>query len=192
MKIEDNSKTAIVWQNNYAEAKAFYEQNKRFPNPKENRRIRQWANVWYRKYAEDNPEKLQLLLDIGFQIPDRWMLWNKNYEIACDFLKKNGRPMKYADNNKVFRYFRVWVGNSGKYHPDRIDLLKKIGFDVKITDTAWDKNFEKAKVFFEEHGHFPTKQENLMLYIWAKRYWQKMDKKNPTQLNMLLSIGFKP
>ena len=188
--MEKENKTLLVWNNNYAEAKAFYDEHGHFPTHKENRKIRQWANVWWHKYSEQNPDKLQMLFNIGFQAPDKWTLWNKNYELAKAFYKKNGRGLKNSDDSKLYRYFRVWAGNCGKDHPERINLLLQIGIQYKITDTVWDKNFNKAKAFFDARGHFPTRAENICIYEWARQWTHKQGKQHPDLMDKLKSIGF--
>lgn len=179
-----------VWEENFQTARAFYKKNGHFPTPKENRRIRQWANVWFHKYSEQHPDKMEMLLSIGYQIPDKWNIWNKNYKLAKDFLVEHGRPMRHSDNNKVWRYFRVWACNSGKQHPERVRMLHEIGIVLKVTDSVWQKNFDRAKAFYNVHGHFPTKKENIILYEWARQWEQRMGHDNPSMLDMLKSIGY--
>lgn len=187
-----DSKTISVWDENYDTARRYFKKHGHFPTHKENRRIRQWANVWYHKHSKENPEKLDMLLSIGFQIPDKWNLWNKNYQIAKGFLMEHGRPMKHADNNKVWRYFRVWACNSGKQYPERIQMLRDIGIIIKVADSVWQKNFDRAKAFFDLHGHFPSKQENIILSEWARQWELRKGKENPSMLAKLVSIGYTP
>lgn len=181
-----------VWEENYRTAHNFFKKHGHFPTNKEDRRIRQWANVWFHKHSEKYPDKLQMLLSIGYPIPDRWNLWNRNYKYARDFLLEHGRPMKHSDNNKVWRYFRVWACNSGKRYPERVHMLREIGITLKVMDSVWQKNFDRASNFYKTHGHFPTKSENILLYEWARQWEQRMGRDNPSMLDMLKSIGYIP
>ena len=187
----DKESKTIIWHDNYAVAKDFYDRNGHFPTHKENRRIRQWANVWYHKYAENNPDFLQSLLDIGYRIPDRWRLWDSNYRTARDFYITYGRALRPSDNQKVYRYFRVWAGNSGKDYPDRIRLLQEIGLDYKVKDSAWERNFNRAKNFYDKNGRFPTHTDDIVLAEWARRWAGIKGKEHPEMLGRLASIGYR-
>ena len=77
-------------------------------------------------------------------------------------------------------------------------MLTAIGYEYKtvdeINDGKWLECYKEAKAFFEEHGHFPTKKENVRLYRWAWRWWKDTYLKNPglhqEKLDMLKNIGF--
>ena len=56
------------------------------------------------------------------------------------------------------------------------------------------KNYEKAKIFYDEHGHFPTNKENKVLNGLMVTWWRETYLKNPSlhqeKAEMLTAIGF--
>ena len=54
------------WTENYLEAKELFEQNGHFPRYCENERLWRWAKTWCINSSSNNPEKLKMLEEIGF------------------------------------------------------------------------------------------------------------------------------
>lgn len=63
----------------------------------------------------------------------------------------------------------------------------------KAIQALIDNNAD-AKVFFNEHGHFPTQKDSCRLNSWARYWWKntylKNGKLHQNKADMLLAIGF--
>lgn len=181
-----------IWLQNYKEAEVFYLKERRFPTYKENRKIRQWANSWARKFADTHPQKMQMLLEIGYEMPDKWRLWNIYYHRAEELFRKNGRPLRYTDNKTIYRYFNAWLDNNAKKYPERANQLRIIGVNTRGADNIWERNYKKAKDFYNKYGRFPTRAENILLYEWARRWTKMYIDSEPTKIQKLKDIGYIP
>ncbi len=198
------------WDANYAEAKGFFNENGFFPKYKDNKRLYEWAMNWWRSSYLKNPEmyqeKEQLLADIGFEYKsfDEWVddVFMKNYEAAKAFFEVHGHFPTRKDSCRLNGWARNWWRNNYLMNPElyqeEADMLIAIGYVHQSADEVWNgkfmKNYEAAKAFFEEHGHFPTDKEDKEIRLWAMNWWRDIYLKNP-QLNqekadMLIAIGF--
>ena len=62
--------------------------------------------------------------------------------------------------------------------------------EENLNMSAWDKNYQEAKAFFEEHGHFPKYRENRRLRQWALVFHHKYQGTQLERFRMLKEIGF--
>ena len=80
-------------------------------------------------------------------------------------------------------------------------MLTAIGFVPKeaksmnqLHDEQWYRNYNEARMFYEEHGHFPAVKEDNKLYQWAKQWWILSYLKNPEKYqkkaDMLNEVGY--
>ena len=201
---------ANVWMKNYEKAKEFFDENEQFPTSIEGGRLYAWAWNWWRRTYLKNPEKNQenadMLIAIGFVyqlIDDRnEKLWMKNYKEAKAFYVEHGRFPTHKENKKLYSWARQWWVNTYPKNPriyqEKADMLTAIGFEYRTAEVAIDKlfvkNYQEAKAFFEEHGHFPTKKENSKLNGWARNWWRNNYLMNPElhqeKADNLTAIGF--
>ena len=199
-----------VFMMNYEEAKTFVDEYGHFPTPKENKKIYSWANGWWRKTYLNNQElhqdKTDMLTDIGFKyqsMDDRnHKLFMNNYAEAKAFFDEHG----YFPSKKENSTLNAWAGKWWKdtylknqeLHQDKADMLTDIGFVYRVAEDKYNgmfmKNYEEAKTFVDEYGHFPTQKENKKIYHWAKTWWTRTYLKNQKlyqkKANMLKAIGF--
>ena len=188
--MENNQKTS-AWDKNYEEAKAFYEEHGHFPTYRENRKLRQWALVFHHKYHGLQKEKFRKLKAIGFEGADKWELWDKHFAIAKDIFFKTGKAPNYKVAKETYRYFVLWIINSGKRHPDRLDCLAAIGFRTGSGGgDIWDKHYATAARFFEKNGRFPNHKDNAVVAEWARIWVSKHGNEEPDKLEMLREIGY--
>ena len=187
MNVEN--KILSVWDKNYQEAKAFFKKNGHFPKYNENRKIRQWALVFYNKYFSTQKDRVRKLKAIGFEGADKWELWEKHFAVAKDIYFKTGKAPNYKVAKETYRYFNLWIINSGKKHPDRLNRLAAIGFKITATDTIWDKHYRTASAFFEKHGRFPNHNDNVVIAQWARVWVSNHGKENPEKMEKLRKIG---
>ena len=166
-----------------------YESTGHFPTYNENRKLRQWALVWYKKEGENEPEKMKMLESIGFTKPDKWAHWNAMYSIARQIYNETGAAPTTKNGRDCYRYFSLWLMNSGHLHGDRVRMLQNIGFAVRTHD-VWESNFEECETFFKVHGHFPTQREKNRLNLWAKEWAKRCGADDSERLQKLRDIGF--
>lgn len=182
--------TGITWQRNYAEAKAFFDEHGHFPTYKENSKLRQWANKIYKEMTRSGHNKKEQLRAIGYEPHEKWKLWNQNYAEAKRIYEETGHTPTYKAHPRLFKYFKHWMMNSGNLHPDRLAMLSNIGYKVDGHGHIWQKNYAEAKAFFDRYGHFPTPQENIRLFMWARGWIQRHAHEQPEQVDALRQIGF--
>ena len=195
---------------NYEEAKAFFDEYGRFPSNKDNQKIRQWAMDWWSNNFLMNSELYQtradMLIAIGFDFQsanDRnEKLWMKNYDECKTFFEENEHFPKRTENKKLNNWARHWWRVTYLKNPEinqeKARMLEAIGFICQNVDEKnnerWMKNYEEAKAFYDEQGHFPRSNENKCLYQWSIAWWTRSYLKNPEEneekAQMLRDIGF--
>ena len=188
------------WIDNYKEAETFFKKYGHFPTQKENDRLYVWVWNWwkntYLKNSELYQEKADMLIAIGFEYKQKKDMFTIIYKEAESFYKEQGYFLTRKENKRVYDWLNTWWKNTYLKNPEKYqakaDMLIAIGF-VFVYE-KWMKNYEEAKVFFEEHGYFPTGKENKRLYCWAKDWWRNNYLKNPElhqdKADMLKDIGF--
>ena len=198
------------WNNNYAEAKAFFDEYGRFPSYKENQKLYNWANNWIKYYYLNNPEqyqqKAEMLTAVGFvyqSSKDRNDgMWMKNYEEAKAFYDEQGHFPRSNENNRLYQWSMAWWTRSYLKNPEenevKAQMLGEIGFvyqpnEEKNFNLWWD-NYEKAKAFYETNGYFPSYKDNQKLYDWARNWWKKAESEYTDELQekirLLKAVGF--
>ena len=194
------------WQDRYNQLKAFYDEHGHFPSLTENKNLHTWATSWCVRHGGQNPEKVQLLADIGYvyQTAEQHnnKVWMKNYEEAKAFFEEHGRFPAYSENRKIQAWACQWWRNAYLMNPEKnaikASMLETIGFVHQTIDqmneNKWLKNYNESKAFFDEHGHFPTCKEYNRLYVWAN-YWyrysyQMNPEKHQGKADLLRKIGF--
>lgn len=194
-----NSYNEQRWQDNYLQAKTFFETHGHFPSQKEDRRLYVWARQWWLGGGAGHyPDKARLLSDIGFAcqtIKDYHdSLWLKNYHEAEAFYKKHGHFPTMKENSKLRSWVRAWWHCSARHNPQKAEMLRAIGYCYQSveehSDMLWYECYDKAKAFFQSNGRFPKKGEGGSLRNWATRWWRKSAADNPDKAYLLTSIGF--
>lgn len=191
-----------LWMKNYNEATEFVQRNGHFPSYNENRKLYAWAFSWWRNTYLKNPErnarKAELLRELGYIHKILDMNWMENYREAKAFYDEHGYFVKSTRSQKLYDWARNWWKKSYLKNPaenaEKARMLLDIGFEIKLDNDKWMNNFEEAKAFFEEHGHFPSAKEKVKLYNWAKQWWVLSYLNNPEtnqrKADMLASIGY--
>lgn len=200
------------WNNNYEQAKAFFEEHGHFPSYKEDKKLYHWAIHWmnkvYMKSPEMNEEKAKMLRDIGYiyrTAKDRnENLWMNNYQEAMESCEQYGHFPSYKENPKIYCWVFAWWKRSYLKNPEaneeKAKMLREIGFEYQSVDVKnknqWETNYNESKAFFEKHGHFPSSNHNHKLYDWAKNWWRNNyladTEQQQEKADMLTAIGFKP
>lgn len=182
--------TKTNWQDNYNEAREFYLAHGHFPTFTENRRLRQWAVVWEHKQGAQEPEKLRMLQNIGYDSPDKWSLWDSHYRAAEQVYRQTGAAPTLQNCRQAVRYFTLWVLNSSHLHPDRLKKLRSIGLAGGAGSDIWQRNYKEARDFFLRHGRFPSRGDNIRLAVWARQWATRHGGTDPDRLRLLQDIGF--
>ena len=199
-----------LFMKNYEEAKDFFEEYGHFPDYKENKKLYSWVRAWWINTYLKNPvlhqEKAEMLTYIKFKYKTMEEIkneqWGKNYEEAKAFFDKYGHFPENKENKKIRQWAiqwwrKVYLIDKNK-NQEKAEMLTAIGFEYRIVKEVKDEqfmdNYEKAKAFYDEHGHFPTHKENKKIRQWAGQWWRKVYLKKPEEhqgkARILESIGF--
>lgn len=191
------------WMELYLQAKEFYDAHGYFPSRKDDHQVYIWARWWWKHGGpEKYPEKADMLTAIGFQIISKekaaelnW--WNRYLQLK-QFYDEHGHFPSWKEMKQLHRWATNWSSAHGSQEPEKMKLLEDIGYKYMkaddYTDYIWMKNYNAAKVYFEEHGIFPSFQEEKKLFLWAKQWWRmyylKNPEKNKDKAELLKTIGF--
>lgn len=181
-----------VWEENFGQAKAFFDANGRFPHYSDDRRLRQWALVWYRRFGSTDSIRLARLKSIGFFPHDRWLVWERHFEQARRVWDGTGHRVTARTGTESYNYFKQWLLHNARKYPERVARLAAIGFRIKPRRDVFDRNFDRARAFYDRHGRFPTRADDLVLAEWARRWYRSHAQDCPDRAVLLTSIGFVP
>ena len=124
-----------VWMARYERARQFYERTGHFPSLTEDCSIHEWACAWSSRLGHTDPVKLQMLAEIGYvyQTTKEWneKYWNNNYQVCKTFFDEHGHFPTAKENKRIHDWAGNWWRRSSAKHPDRVSLLKEIGFKPK-------------------------------------------------------------
>ena len=171
-----------------------------------NLQLGRWVDTQRTAYKKGklSSKQIESMNGIGFE----WNLdedkWNEMFEQLVQYEKKNGHcrvPVKkYEANPKLAN----WVHKqrqkykNGKLLPDRIELLKGIGFEWELQRhvcVGWDERFEQLKGYKKDHGdcNVPARYKvNPSLGQWVndQRKAYKNGKLSKERIESLQEVGF--
>ena len=124
------------WMKNYLQCKEFFDKNGHFPEKTDDIRLRNWVNRWWKKTAEQQPDKAEMLSQLGFRYKSNIEVaderWYANYTLAKDFFDKHGRFPLYKEDTKIHSWARMWWKNSYLKNPvaneEKAQKLRNIGY----------------------------------------------------------------
>ena len=110
--------------------------------------------------------------------------WNHKFQALCVFYEEHGDidvPYGYVDPNGIKLY--EWVRKLRNYRasslqinyltPERIAALDKMGMIWDKTDYVWERNYQAAVAYYQEHGslkmpHNYKTPDGIGLFRWLK------------------------
>lgn len=124
--------------------------------------------------------------------------WMSRYREVVSYVERNGNFPRQKDNTRLYQWAAHWWRNTYLQNPgqnnDKAQMLMDIGFKYRsgkeLHDNMWMKNFNEAKAFYDEHGHFPTMRENKRLRSWVRVWWNSSADKHPDKVALLKTIGY--
>ena len=189
------SKFSDIWERNYKELKKYCTQTGHCPDKKGNDRLYTWAYNWMEKFGKKHPERMEKLRQLGLDTPRKWNIWERNYELAKKIYEETGRfPTNSRANGNHVRlamWAHNWERRLGEKYPERLAMLRAIGYGQANTWENWDRNYAAAKEIYERTGKFPAWNVNQTLYSWAYAWDRKHGAKYPERKAMLFAIGYK-
>lgn len=154
-----------------------------------------------------NKKKLLDAIDfawIGDIKREKEALWKERYEELKDYFKENGHckfPVRYPPNQELSNWVRMqYTANlQGWLKPERKALLDTLNFHwegIKSEELQknWHANYEKLKVFQQQHGHckVPYNWEGHgKLSSWVYHLRQFKERWSDEQLKLLKVLNFK-
>ena len=187
----------VAWEKYYAAAKQYYiEHGDLLVNVSDKKTNGVALGKWLaqlRTYRKSNiqssyltKERIEALNAIGmvWNVPD--YLWERNFAAAVEYHRKYENldvPADYVDDNGV--RLGAWISNvrSGmkkknvkiRLTQDQIDRLDELGMNwAGKQNTAWEKAYEAACHYKQEHGHLNipvtyTTSDGIALGRWIRR-----------------------
>jgi len=104
-----------------------------------------------------------------------------------------------VNKNNTDRKLYTWLirqrknFRAGKLNEEKIFQLTNIGFDLKLKETIWNKNFEKLVDFKKQHGHLqviPTYTNDKQLVHFVGNMRARKNKLTADKIKRLDEIGF--
>ena len=171
------------WSKYYQTAKEFYEKYGRFPMATDYMTLRVYFSTWVKRHGKNCPERLQLLYDIGYECMDADYSWDLNFPRLKSFVEAHGRLPTFKEENLLRRWaLRELARSKGT---EREQELRALG--VKEKEDPWWRMFNKVKCYCEEHGRFPTCDEEPYMNEFANKH-----KNDPYKRELLLQVGWTP
>lgn len=182
------------WNENYAKAKSYFKNFGYFPNVDDDRDTFKYFKNWcYRKHHERYPERMKMLEDIGFKYEHYEGTWIDKYNMCKKFYEEYGHFPAYSENEVLSDWARDWwTKNKINKDPERIKMLKDIGFKYISNNDKWMKRYNELKEYVEKHGRFPRTCDNRSLSIWLMSWYRNSASKFPERVQMLIDLGFVP
>lgn len=157
--------------------------------------------------SQDRVDRLDRL---GFIWDVHQWQWNQTYHELLQYKEEHNHtdvPMSYGglglwvfNQRKNYNSYRK--GKQSGITPDRIELLKNIGFQFDLgqkilseADERWQMRLNELEDYKKRHGSFSVKQShNPSLYNWCQQQKAKLQgRKSPMKKereDALRSIGF--
>ena len=174
------------------ECKLFYAEHGRLPSRSDNKRLNMWMQQTMSRGGKHNWIGDELCR-MGYRVvPRKPEIWEQKYEACKAYYEKYGRfPMKSkndSEGRKLYVWMSLWSKRYGMKYPDKLQMLKKIGFKPK--KETFEDLFSLAEEYYKKNGRFPGHSVDSKLY---QRIWSYMKGKdeNSEEMKRLKSIGYK-
>ncbi len=211
--IEEKPRRAeeIRWDRNFELAREYYETNGNLKVPAQYKTedgdfLGQWIRLQRRKKADGtlDPEREQRLNSIGMVWQNgEAAQWERTFECARKYYEEHGNlivPAGYRTDDSMI--LSDWLKrqrqrlNDGTLEPERAEKLAGIGLRRSAEEARWEKNFELARKYYEEHGNLNISTlyktgDGTALGLWLRRQRQKLrdGTLEPERAERLLGIG---
>ena len=194
------------WDETYASAKAFYEENGSLDGLRDikidGKNIYQWLGDQIKSYNKGtlSEEKTQLLEQIGVVWNKNEARWQEMYDLAKKYYEENGSLLSITDANlrnwiQVQRQAYKGKGTYTKLSKQQIEKLESIGMVWNVKGQGFSDMYELAKRYYEEHGDLllPDKYEidgkKVSSWIKDKRKAYRKGTLSAEQIEQLEAIG---
>lgn len=149
--------------------------------------------------------QVELLEDIGINLPHKDLFWEEKYKLLKDYYDKYGDlHINYDFIIKGFRlghylYKQTKLYNSGKLSIERMRQLEKIGLITDYDEYRFEIGYSKAAEYYKKFNHLLVPsiydtEDSFALGNWIICQRKKYIKGtlDDDRLNRLLEIGFIP
>lgn len=145
-------------------------------------------------------ERIESLNKLGMIWDKIDNIWESYYQALLNYYQENGNmdvPKKYRTDDGLA--LGVWVRNLKRNYRtsygeslnhNQIERLKLLGLDLSYEfyfEKTWEKNYDKAKKYYEEHGHLCVPagyitDDGIALGKWISRLRAEGKKKDKSSL----------
>ncbi len=201
----------IRWERNFELAREYYETNGNLKVPAQYKTedgdfLGQWIRLQRRKKADGSlaPERERRLSSIGMVWQNgEAAQWERAFDCAHKYYEEHGNlivPIGYRTDDGTI--LSDWLKrqrqrlNAGTLEPERAEKLAGIGLRRSAEEARWERNFELARKYYEEHNNLNIStlyktEDGTALGLWLRRQRQKLSNENldPERKERLLGIG---
>ena len=211
--IEEKPRRAeeIRWDRNFELAREYYETNGNLKVPAQYKTddgdfLGQWIRLQRRKKAAGTlaPEREQRLCSIGMVWQNgEAAQWERTFDCARRYYEEHGNlivPAGYKTDDGMI--LSDWLKrqrqrlNDGTLELERAKKLAGIGLRRSAEEARWERNFELARKYYEEHGNLNIStlyktEDGTALGLWLRPQRQKLSDGTlePEREEKLASIG---
>jgi superfamily II DNA or RNA helicase len=159
----------------------------------------QWVGVQRLSKARMSRDRVRRLDELGFIWDSRQSDWDEGYARLKLFKEREGHcrvPVKYtdADGFRLGHWVFAQRQNRENLSEDRLQKLKKLGFDWDPLETAWMEGFQHLKSFKKREGHCRVpvahNEKGYSLGKWVNRQRTAKDRMSPEHRQLLDELGF--
>lgn len=195
-----------LWSEMYDQAKKYYEEhgNLLVPTDQKNTKLHMWVKNQRRRNNAGvlKEEQINMLNDIGMVWNAKEYQWDTMYDQAKEYYQKFGSLSIPDDKLDEYKKLRSWIQGQKMKHnheseadltDEQIQKLESIGIIWNVNQESYDKMFDQALDYYEEHGDLlvPRNDEFKKLSLWVGSMRKKYKAKELTdeQITLLESIG---
>ena len=175
---------SATWDYMYDEAKQYFIEHGSLTIPRnQNNLLSSWLSTQRKNHEKGllTDSQIALLDEIGM----RWeslddISWNKYFSAYRQYVE-DGNPLK-VPGDLIYKGVELgkWLTRIRRYHasgirsdyftPERERELEKLGIIWDSVDYLWERNFDAARAYFDEHGDLNVPhgwvQNGVKLYNW--------------------------
>lgn len=204
-KIEDLEKIGFVWEveehkwnimykelSEYNKQKREAELNFKSAKP-QSKELRVWLTVQKAKYDKGklSEKQLKLLKEANVSFLREEDSWTKGYNKYLLAMSKSKDSVPSYASNWVYKQRKLY--EQGKLTEEQIEILRKEGISLRISDTTFWSHFEKLVEYKLNYGSCRVLEKNApskTFYAWYNNLKTVFDKLSKDKQDALLSLGY--
>ena len=154
------------WNNNFLKYKEYYKKNISVTTQID-KKLYNWVNTQKDNFKKKKltPERIDKLKSVGldFQEKNDFDIWDKSFNILCEFLEKNNR-FPNSSEGVIARWCSTQrtLYNKSKLDDYKVKKLNEIKFVWDIKKNKWDNNYIEVIQFLKENKKIPKEKDSKL------------------------------